>query len=239
MAAMRARPRPKRAKLEGAPTYRRGPRKTLSRESWITAALRLLEKSGIGSVKIDLLARQLRVTRGSFYFHFSGLGDLQEALLKEWRRRNCLPFEALGAETGLNGLALFERTVGIWVDEAPFRPLLDLAVRDWSRNARKLAHEVEGADGLRVALLERAFRAIGYPDEESLVRARITYFHQIGYYALSFKENDADRRRYRPIYGRVLLGSLGAVPASTSLLPASKSGVTCMSTNSRHMSRAR
>ena len=117
MAAMRARPRPKRAKLEDAPTYRRGPRKTLSRESWITAALRLLEKSGIGSVKIDLLARQLRVTRGSFYFHFSGLGDLQEALLKEWRRRNCLPFEALGAESGLNGLALFERTVGIWVDE--------------------------------------------------------------------------------------------------------------------------
>jgi AcrR family transcriptional regulator len=236
---MRAGPRPKRAKLDDAPAYRRGPRKTLSRESWIAAALRLLEKNGIGSVKIDLLARQLRVTRGSFYFHFSGLGDLQQSLLKEWRRRNCLPFEALGANTGLNGLALFERTVGIWVDEAPFRPLLDLAVRDWSRNARKLASEVEGADGLRIALLERAFRAIGYADEESLVRARITYFHQIGYYALSFKEKDADRRSYQPIYARVLLGSLGAVPASTSSLPALKSGLTCTFINSRHVNHTR
>ena len=98
----------------------------------------------------------------------------------------------------------------IWVDEAPFRPLLDLAVRDWSRTARKLAGEVAAIDDLRIALLCRAFRAMGYGDDESLVRARITYFHQIGYYALSFKETAADRKRYQPIYGAVLLGPRGA-----------------------------
>jgi hypothetical protein len=37
------------------------------------------------------------------------------------------------------------------------------------------------------------------------VRARITYFHQIGYYTLSFKEDAADRKRYQPLYGEVLL----------------------------------
>jgi len=49
---------------------------------------------------------------------------------------------------------------------------------------------------------------MGYSDDESIVRARITYLHQIGYYAVSFKESVADRKRYQPIYGRVLEGPL-------------------------------
>ena len=61
----------------------------LSRESWIAAALSVLEKRGIAAVKIDALAKRFRVTRGSFYFHFSGLDDLREALLETWRSCNC------------------------------------------------------------------------------------------------------------------------------------------------------
>ena len=157
-------------------------------------------------MKVDALAKSLNVTRGSFYFHFSGLGDLQQSLLEEWRTRNCAPFNRLAAETTLDGLDLFTRVVRTWVDEAPFRPLLDLAVRDWGRSARAVAHEMRTADGERISLLSRAFSAIGYDNDESVVRARITYFHQIGYYALPFEETSAERRRLQPLYGRVLLG---------------------------------
>jgi len=184
-------------------------RQTLTRESWIAAALKVLEQRGIAAVKIDRLATAFKVTRGSFYFHFSGIKDLHDALLEEWRARNCRPFEALAGTEATDGLTFFDQVVRIWVDEAPFRPLLDLAVRDWSRTARKLAGEVAAIDDLRISLLCRAFRAMGYGDDESLVRARITYFHQIGYYALSFKETAADRKRYQPIYGEVLLGPRG------------------------------
>src|SRR5690606_38879450 len=48
-----------------------GPRQTLSREAWIAAARKVLERRGIAEVKIDRLARQFKVTRGSFYFHFA------------------------------------------------------------------------------------------------------------------------------------------------------------------------
>ena len=157
-------------------------------------------------MKIERLAKRLRVTRGSFYSHFSGLGDLQRCLLQEWRTRNCAPFEQLAADATPDGLDLFTKVVRTWVDEAPFRPRLDLAVRDWSRGARAIAREVEDADERRISLLAFAFRAMGYDDDESVVRARITYFHQIGYFALPFRKSVADRERYQPIYGRVLLG---------------------------------
>ncbi|WP_137931690.1 TetR/AcrR family transcriptional regulator [Mesorhizobium comanense] len=189
-------------------------RQTLSREAWIAAARKVLEKRGIGEVKIDRLAHQFKVTRGSFYFHFTSLADLREGLLQKWRDINCQPFWAMREMREIDGLQFFTDIVHVWVDEAPFSPLLDLAVRDWSRTSRKLEQEVKDIDDLRIELLIRSFRAMGYPPDESLVRARITYFHQIGQYALSFKEDPAVRRSYQPLFGEVLLGPLVQEPGT-------------------------
>lgn len=183
-------------------------RKSLSRDAWVAAARRVLEKRGIAEVKIDGLARKLRVTRGSFYFHFKSLNDLHDELLHEWRRTNCAPFHALSKANYDDGLQLFTDIVHVWVDEAPFSPALDLATRDWSRTSASLAREVEENDSLRMALLTQAFQKMGYEQDESIVRARITYFHQIGQYALSFKEPRDIREQYKPLFGSVLLGPL-------------------------------
>jgi AcrR family transcriptional regulator len=187
-----------------------GRRVTLSRDAWVAAASRVLERRGISAVKIDALARQLKVTRGSFYFHFTGLTDLHDALLATWRLRNCDPFRVLAARTDLKAVDRFATVVHTWVDENPFSPSLDLAIRDWSRTSRKLAAEVAGIDDLRMSLLRQSFLEMGYSDDESDVRARLTYFHQIGYYTISFKETAAARKRLQPLFGDVLLGPLGA-----------------------------
>ncbi|KEJ95338.1 transcriptional regulator, TetR family [Pseudosulfitobacter pseudonitzschiae] len=184
----------------------RVPRKNLSRDAWVAAARKVLEKRGIAEVKIDGLARKLKVTRGSFYFHFKSLKDLHEELLNEWRRANCAPFHALSDANYDDGLQLFTDIVHVWVDEAPFSPALDLATRDWSRTSKALATEVEENDNLRMDLLTQAFQKMGYDQDESIVRARITYFHQIGQYALSFKEPRDIREQYQPLFGSVLLG---------------------------------
>ncbi len=181
----------------------------LSRDSWVVAATKVLEQRGISAVKIDALAGKLKVTRGSFYFHFTGLKDLHDALMANWRIRNCQPFEMLAARSDLNAVELFATVVHAWVDENPFSPSLDLAVRDWSRSSRKLAIEMSRMDDLRMSLLRKSFLEMGYSADESDVRARITYFHQIGYYTISFKETSAERKRLQPLFGDVLLGPKG------------------------------
>lgn len=188
------------------------PRPTLSREAWLNAAVDVLERHGIANVKIDRLSKQLKVTRGSFYFHFQGLNDLLASMVYEWRTRNCQPFQRLVISEITDGLAFFDTVAGIWVKEDPFSPKLDLAIRDWSRSNPALAREVTAIDDLRIGLLKRSFLAMGYSEDESTVRARITYFHQIGYYALSFKEKLTDRLRLQPLYGEVLVGPLAKKP---------------------------
>jgi AcrR family transcriptional regulator len=187
-------------------------RRTLTRENWVAAARKVLEKGGIAEVKIDRLARQFKVTRGSFYFHFSSLKDLHDELLGEWRRANCAPFQAMVDAEVADGVQFFSDIVHAWVDEKPFSPKLDFAVRDWARTSKDIAREVDAIDELRIALLVRAFLEIGYSEKESIVRARITYFHQIGQYALSFKEDPDIRKSYQPLFGDVLLGPLAKSP---------------------------
>ena len=55
-------------------------------EDWTRAALRALAEGGIGAVRVDVLARELGVTRGSFYWHFADRNALLKAALERWER---------------------------------------------------------------------------------------------------------------------------------------------------------
>jgi hypothetical protein len=110
-----------------------------------------------------------------------------------------------GAEAG-NGLAEFASIVDLWLSEREFSPAFDTAVRDWARQSKSVAAAVRRADLRRIDVLRRIFVDLGYRDPEALVRARVTYFHQVGYYALRLEETPARRRALAPAYVRVLIG---------------------------------
>ena len=76
----------------------RDPR-ALGRQDWIDAARRMLIARGVERLRVDGLARTLRITRGSFYWHFAGRKALLDAVLDDWRVRNTAPFLAV-AEDG-------------------------------------------------------------------------------------------------------------------------------------------
>ena len=42
----------------------------LDAQAWTNAALKTLARSGIDGVRVELLAKELSVTKGSFYWHF-------------------------------------------------------------------------------------------------------------------------------------------------------------------------
>jgi AcrR family transcriptional regulator len=63
-----------------------GKSKRLDRNDWIRAALELLSTAGVEKVKIVPLAKQLGVTSGSFYWHFTDRRHLHNELLEYWER---------------------------------------------------------------------------------------------------------------------------------------------------------
>ncbi len=167
-----------------------------------------LIKGGIQAVKVDLIAGRLNITRGSFYWHFSDRDGLLKALLDFWCVQNTEPFERIAREPDLTAVDKFLRLVHLWIEERQFDPAFDSAVREWARASAEVARAVSTIDALRMELFEQIFGEMGYPPEEAMVRARVTYYHQVGYYALAVKESKATRRRLLPIYLDMLMGPL-------------------------------
>jgi AcrR family transcriptional regulator len=56
----------------------------LGRDAYFTAAFALLGADGPEALTIAALCRRLKVTKGSFYHHFSGMPQFTEALLRYW-----------------------------------------------------------------------------------------------------------------------------------------------------------
>src|ERR1700677_4897364 len=190
----------------GAPRPRQRDPRALGRQDWVAAAGRMLIASGVERVRVDGLARSLRITRGSFYWHFVSRKALLDALLEDWRVRNTAPFLAAAADERRSGEGKFRALVDIWLDERDYDPAYDAAVREWARTSARVANLVRRVDRQRIDLLAKICLDLGYGPQEAEIRARITYFHQVGYYALGLKESGRVRRRLAPIYTRVLLG---------------------------------
>ena len=64
------------------------PRPRMSRERWAVAALKALAAGGLPALAVEPLARELGVTKGSFYWHYSSRDALLEAALLRWEQNN-------------------------------------------------------------------------------------------------------------------------------------------------------
>lgn len=179
----------------------------LSREDWINAAKTMLVESGIDGVKVDLLAKRMKVTRGSFYWHFEDRDALLDALLHLWEASNTEPMlAAIKAASARGDREDFDATVGrLWIDETEFDPAFDSAIRDWARIDPDVAEAVHRIDDIRVAAFAEMFKSYGFAGDEAEVRGRIIYYHQVGYYTLGIRESSAERERLGALYDKVLL----------------------------------
>jgi AcrR family transcriptional regulator len=183
----------------------RGNTKT-TRVDWLCAARNVLIKEGADRVKIDPLARSLNVTRGGFYWFFESRQDLLEQLLEEWvDPKNDPLIAAMTARTGSSMDRMIRFTMEI-IDEKSYSPALDSAMRDWSRNSKDVREAVRTVDTRRMEYLTNLFDDLGCLPEDALIRARIFYFHQIGYYEIGFNESRKRRLHYLPIYFKHLTG---------------------------------
>lgn len=199
-AAMSSSPPSERRKR---PSTSRDPR--LERSDWVAAARAALIEGGIDRVRVLTLAKALGVTTGSFYWHFADRPQLLAALLADWEERNTEAFRAAVASTADPHLQ-YDRIIEVWASESAFDPAYDSAVRDWARNSDVVEAAVQRIDEQRIQLLREVFVALGQDELEALVRARIAYYHQVGFYAMRVRISPAERARLLPVYKRLLKG---------------------------------
>ncbi len=178
----------------------------VSKNTWLDAARDTLIANGIDRVKIDLLARKLKVTRGSFYWHFKNRADLLSALIEDWKETNTKPMlEAIELSGRRGNKEDFKYFSDLLTEEKHYFPKFDSAMRDWARHDKKVANLVKEMDNMRIAALTEMFLQYGFEPNAAHIRARITYYHQVGYYTLDIHETPAEREKWSADYDKVLL----------------------------------
>jgi hypothetical protein len=87
-----------------------------------------------------------------------------------------------------------------------FSPRLDFAVREWARRSAHVRKALDHADEARTEAVKALFMRFGYEEDDALVRARVLYYTQIGYYALDLREAIEMRLRLTPHYLKAFTG---------------------------------
>lgn len=188
-------------------------RPVVDRTVWLDAARAILIDQGVDAVKVEPLAAMLEISRSSFYWHFKNRQELLDALLEYWTEVNdtalrslVQPHEEDPEEREQLAKTRLRRLVSLFIDERQFSSDFDMAVREWARKDPAVAKEVTRIDKQRIAHLQKIFVDMGHSKSDGLIRAKILYFHQLGYYLTGIKESDEVRKRVAPRYLEVLSG---------------------------------
>ena len=163
-------------------------KETLHRDAWLKKALDVLFSHGINDVKVEILARELDVTKGSFYWHFKN----REALLNEmvdWWRNNQIEFIDTLDVSHIRDAPNLIRLVIDFTDHTDDSHH-DVAMREFARFNDYAACSVAEIDQRRIDYLQLLFAAAGFDDAESLLRAQALYFYQVGEYTTSLNVPD-------------------------------------------------
>jgi AcrR family transcriptional regulator len=170
---------------------------SLTPETWIEAATQVLVDQGIDHVRVDVLAGQLGVTRGSFYWHFRDREDLLRRVLQAWSERATeqLTRRLAGARTD-------PREQLRDVISLPFRgraaakaARIELAIRAWARRDDTARQAVDAADAARIGYHAQVFEALGFKAHEARMRGFLLYGYEVAESLLHGQGTAAERQQ--------------------------------------------
>ena len=182
----------------------------LTTDDWVEQGMTLLVDAGVDSVRIDLLARALRVTRGSFYWHFKDRDDLLRRMLERWREAATEQIiERFDRQRG-DPRALIRDLLSL-----PFRgrsaaraARLELAIRDWARRDELARHALDDVDSRRISYIAQCFSALGFDIGEARARAFILYGYEVAESLLPAQGNAAQKSERSALIERMLLAQV-------------------------------
>ncbi|MEL6647461.1 MAG: TetR/AcrR family transcriptional regulator [Pseudomonadota bacterium] len=141
--------------------------KRLTRSAWVNSGIDVLRQQGADALKAEPMARYMKTTKGSFYWHFKDVEDFQGSILTLWEQAAIVELSrVLEQETG--SVACFQALAQSLADPAADNAVLqaESAVRAWSTNANLARDVVARVDEARLSVLTTVLKRIGIANPE-------------------------------------------------------------------------
>lgn len=158
----------------------------LTKADWIRHGLLTLARHGPGGLKVGTMATALKVSRGSFYWHFEDIADFRARLLQGWRE---LATDQVIED--LDGTAAPGRFRRLMRRAFAMKLTLERAVRAWAADDREVAAAVAAVDARRIGHIAALLAASGVDAERAEQRATFLYWAFLGQGLVSSRRHAA------------------------------------------------
>lgn len=146
----------------------------LTREDWIKAGLQQLADAGIHKVRIEALARLLKISKGSFYHYFRDHQELLDAMLDYW--------EIHATKQIVHSMEQEQATLEQLLRISFSRDKkIEIGIYAWAKYDLAVAARIVDIEEQRIACVAKLYRKMGMNDVESLDRARLAYLTYVGW----------------------------------------------------------
>src|SRR3954451_22926826 len=129
-------------------------------ESWIEAGLAEIARTGVEGVRVEVLAKNLGVTKGGFYRRFRDRAALLDGMRQTWSKGR---IAAIEKQTSLDGASARERLralIALYSERMNTEGMaVELAIRQWARSDGVAATAVAGVDAARLQNVGQLYRA--------------------------------------------------------------------------------
>jgi AcrR family transcriptional regulator len=155
---------------------------------WIEAGLKAIGRSGIDGVRVEVLAKDLGVTKGGFYRRFRDRRALLDAMLDAWRDGRIALIERHTDLGGQNAGDRLKSLIEFYSERAnPEGMAIELAIRQWARSDPAAAAAVAAVDGARLKNVVQLYRRQGLGTEDAQAWAVLFYSFIFGLSLLSLE----------------------------------------------------
>jgi AcrR family transcriptional regulator len=176
-------------------------------DSWIEAGIKEIARSGIEGVRVEVLAKNLGVTKGGFYRRFRDRAALLDGILQCWSAGR---IAAIEQQTSLEGTTARDRLrtlFRLYSERMNTEGMaVELAIRQWARSDEAAANAVAGVDAARLKNVGLLYRATGLSAEEADAQAFLFYCFVFGQSLLFLERGPRKRAQLIARSAETLLG---------------------------------
>jgi AcrR family transcriptional regulator len=151
------------------------------KESWIKAGFAELAQSGVEGVRVEVLAKNLGVTKGGFYRRFRDRAALLADMLADWSEGRIAAIEQQASLDGETARDRLKALIRLYSERTNTEGMaIELAIRQWARSDETAAQAVARVDAARLKNVTQLYRTTGLEAEEAEAQAFLFYCFVFG-----------------------------------------------------------
>ncbi len=173
---------------------------------WIEAGFEEIARSGVEGVRVEVLAKNLGVTKGGFYRRFRNRAALLEAMLQGWSARRIAAIEQQTSLDGESARGRLRALIRLYSERMnPEGMAVELAIRQWARSDEAAASAVASVDAARLKNVAELYRAAGLAAAAADAQAFLFYCFIFGQSLLFLERGQRKRAQLIAISAEKLL----------------------------------